>query len=254
VEALPWDTPGVSWERFDAVVVRSTWDYHRRPDAFGRWLDGLEARRARVWNPVPCLRWNLDKRYLLALAGRLPVVPTELVARGAPDRLADILERNGWRAAVVKPSISASGKDTWRTGRAGADEERFRALVSRGAVLVQPFVEEVASAGEWSLVYIQGSFSHAVVKRPRAGEFRVQTEHGGRSEPATPSAALLAQAGRVLAEAPEPWLYARVDGCLVGGSFLLMELEMLEPALELWAEDGAAGRFAGAILARAGVE
>lgn len=250
VEALPWDAPDVRWEGYDAVVVRSTWDYHRRPEAFRRWLDALGVLRVRVWNPVPLLRWNMDKRYLSRLADRLPVVPGELVEAGSAATLDSILERRGWRAAVVKPTISASGEDTWRTDvdRAAGDAGRFRELVGRGAVLVQPFVEQVVTEGEWSLVYFRGSFSHAILKRPRRGEFRVQSQHGGRSEPARPPPALLAQAGRVLAQVDEPWLYARVDGCVVDGAFLLMELEMLEPALELWAEAGAAQRFAEAVL------
>jgi len=251
VEAFPWDAPHVRWEGYDALVVRSTWDYHRRPESFRRWLDGLGALGARVWNPVPLLRWNMDKRYLAGLAGRLPVVPGELVEAGSGATLVSILERRGWRAAVVKPTISASGEDTWRTGvdRASADAERFQELLGRGAVLVQPFVEQVVREGEWSLVYFRGSFSHAILKRPRDGEFRVQSQHGGRSEPAGPPPALLAQSERVLAQVREPWLYARVDGCVVDGTFLLMELEMLEPALELWADPGAAHRFADAVLA-----
>jgi len=251
VEALPWDAPGVRWEGYDAVVVRSTWDYHRRPQAFRRWLDALGSLRTTVWNPVPLLRWNMDKRYLAGLADRLPVVPGELVEAGAGTTLASILERRGWRAAVVKPTISASGEDTWRTDvdRASADAERFRELVGRAAVLVQPFIEQVVTEGEWSLVYFRGTFSHAILKRPQDGEFRVQSQHGGRSEPARPAPALLAQAERVLAQVREPWLYARVDGCIVDGVFVLMELEMLEPALELWADPGAAQRLADAVLA-----
>ncbi|HMK72845.1 MAG TPA: hypothetical protein VK454_05880, partial [Myxococcaceae bacterium] len=165
--------------------------------------------------------------------------------------LAAVLERRRWRWAVVKPAISASGEDTWRTDvdSVVADEERFRALAARGAVLVQPFVEQVVTGGEWSLVYFRGGFSHAILKRPRAGEFRVQSQHGGRSEPGRPPPALLSQAERVLAEVRHPWLYARVDGCVVDGAFLLMELEMLEPALELWADGAAPRRFADAMLA-----
>jgi hypothetical protein len=250
VDALPWDSPDVPWDLYAAAVVRSTWDYHRRPDAFRRWLDALSGLGARVWNPASLLRWNMDKRYLIDLPARLPVVRGELVEPGTGTTLAAVLERRGWRSAVVKPAISASGEDTWRTDveSAGADGERFRALVARGAVLVQPFVEQVVKDGEWSLVYFRGAFSHAILKRPRAGEFRVQSQHGGRSEAGWPSLAVLSQAERVLAEVREPWLYARVDGCVVDGTFLLMELEMLEPALELWADPGAPRRFADAVL------
>ena len=251
VEAVPWDRPDVAWERYAAVVIRSTWDYHQRPDAFRAWLDALQARRALVWNPVPMLRWNMDKRYLLPLGAQLPVIPTELVEAAGATTLAEVLAHRGWREVVVKPAISASGEDTWRTGaeRAGADEPRFQALLRRGPVLLQPFIAAIENEGEWSLVYFQGRFSHGILKTPAAGEFRVQKQHGGHSRSQRPPDAVLADAGAILAAVEEPWLYARVDGCVVEGAFLLMELELLEPALELWADPGAPVRFAEAIIA-----
>jgi glutathione synthase/RimK-type ligase-like ATP-grasp enzyme len=250
VDAVPWDAPDVAWEGYQAVVLRSAWDYHRRPGAFRTWLDALRASGANVWNPVPLLRWNMDKRYLLALAAHVPTVPTELVEVGQPASLAALLLHREWAEAVVKPAISGGGDDTWRTARATAsqDEGRFQALLRRGTVLVQPFVEAVQQAGEYSLVYLGGRFSHAILKRPAAGEFRVQTQHGGQAEQRSPSEELLSQAQRVLEAVPFPWAYARVDGCLVEGSFHLMELEMLEPSLELWADADAPARFAQAVV------
>jgi glutathione synthase/RimK-type ligase-like ATP-grasp enzyme len=252
VDAVPWSAPDVRWEAYGAVVVRSSWDYHRRPDAFRSWLEALQARGANVWNPVPLLQWNMDKRYLLALAERVPTVPTEWVEARRPASLVSLLERRGWDEAVVKPAISGGGDDTWRTARAVAPqaEGRFQALLCRGAVLVQPFVEAVQEEGEYSLVYLGGRFSHGILKRPAAGEFRVQTQHGGQAESRTPSKQTLAQAERVLEAVQTPWAYARVDGCLVDGNFQLMELEMLEPSLELWADPDAPTRFAEAVVER----
>ena len=117
-------------------------------------------------------------------------------------------------------------------------------------MLLQRFVEAIQTEGEWSLVHFQGRFSHAVLKTPKAGEFRVQNHHGGHARSQRPPVAMLAAAQRILAAVEGPWLYARVDGGVVDGAFVLMELELLEPALELWADPDAPLRFAEAIIDR----
>jgi hypothetical protein len=116
-------------------------------------------------------------------------------------------------------------------------------------------LEEIEREGEWSLHFFDGAFSHAIVKRPRTGDFRVQLEHGGSVESAEPSAAMIEAARRAIDAAPDtgaPPLYARVDGCVVNGAFVLMELELLEPALSLACSNGAAERLADALLRRIG--
>lgn len=253
IEAVPavWDDAAVAWRDFDAVVVRSCWDYHHRPDRFAAWVSWIERLGVPLWNPPAVLRWNADKRYLRELEARgVRVVPTAWIEPGGETTLAALLRERGWTDAVVKPAVSASAHGTWRTALASADadEARFRAA-ARERLLVQPFVREVAESGEWSLVFFGGRFSHAVLKRPRAGDFRVQAEHGGehRLLPADPG--LVREAEAVLAAAPPGWLYARVDGCVVGGRLCLMELELLEPMLFLEAEPLAAERFADALVA-----
>jgi hypothetical protein len=255
VESVAWDAPGVPWSSFDAIVVRSCWDYHVRPLEFRAWLDDVERSGARLWNPAPLLRWNMEKTYLRELEARgVAVVPTRWVERGAEPSLVSLLAREGWSDAVVKPVLSASAHETWRTGagQAAADEERFRGLLARGGVMVQPFLGAVRDEGEWSLLFFGGAFSHAVVKRPADGDFRVQESFGGVARREHPQPALLAQAQAVADLVPGPWLYARVDGCVVDGRFLLMELEMLEPSLFLASDPRAAPRFAEAILAAGG--
>jgi glutathione synthase/RimK-type ligase-like ATP-grasp enzyme len=246
-----WDDPAVRWGDFDAVVIRSCWDYHRKPVAFQAWIRRLEAFGVRVLNAPEMLRWNADKRYLRDLASRgVPTVPTRWVDCGGRASLADILAGEGWREVVVKPAVSASAEQTWRVSTTEVDDlqPRFSALAARGHVLVQPFIEEIRVVGEWSLVFFDGAFSHAVLKRPGDGDFRVQSAHGGRHEVATPSASLVAAAGEALAAAPAPCTYARVDGCVVGGVFRLMELELLEPSLYLESHPEAPRRFAAAIV------
>lgn len=258
IDASPavWDDDRVDWGRFSCVVVRSCWDYHLRPDAFHRWIERLEKAGVAVWNPPATIRWNADKSYLRDLAARgVSAVPTAWMEQGDATSLSDVLRTHGWDRAVVKPAVSASAHETWTTDRARSahDESRFRALTARTRTLVQPFVEEVVEKGEWSLVFIDGAYSHAVLKRPRAGDFRVQEEHGGSAQVLEPSAEVIASARGVLAAAGPMGtgsLYARVDGCVVGDAFVLMELELIEPTLYLGTSRTAADRLADAVLER----
>jgi glutathione synthase/RimK-type ligase-like ATP-grasp enzyme len=243
------------------VVVRSCWDYFLRPAEFHAWLDRLEADRATVYNPVPTLRWNADKRYLRDLEARgVPVVPTHWIPLGAAPSLREIRRRTGWTELVVKPAVSGGAHRTWRSSPGAAsvstaDDARLAESAAEGDVMVQPMLAEIEREGEWSLHFFDGAFSHAIVKRPRAGDFRVQLEHGGSVVSVDPTAELIEAARRAIDAAPnagEPPLYARVDGCVVNGAFVLMELELLEPALSLAWADGAADRLADALLRRLG--
>lgn len=257
VDARSWSDPSASWSRYDAVVVRSCWDYFRRPAAFHSWLDRLEAERAAVHNPVPTLRWNADKRYLRDLEARgVPVVPTHWVPLGAAPSLDDIRCRTGWSELVVKPTVSGGAHRTWRSSPGAiGDDARLAESAAECELMVQPMLAEIEVDGEWSLHFFDGAFSHAIVKRPRAGDFRVQLEHGGSVVAVDPAAEMIEAARRAIDAAPNdgaPPLYARVDGCIVDGAFVLMELELLEPALSFSWADGAAERLAGALLRRLG--
>jgi glutathione synthase/RimK-type ligase-like ATP-grasp enzyme len=250
-EAAAWDDPFVKWDGYDALIVRSTWNYHTSFEAFGAWVDQIEALGVPIWNPPSVLRWNASKTYLRDLSARgIDVVPTLWIARGSRSTLRAVLGGAGWLDAVVKPAISASAYETWRVSAlnvAPGEEERFRSLTATGDVMVQPFLPELTRHGEWSVMFIAGEFSHAVIKRPRSGDFRVQHEHGGSAEPRTPPRDTLASAREIMSRAPGSSLYARVDGVEIGGKFVLVELEMLEPSLFLGSDAGAADRFATAI-------
>jgi len=256
--AAVWDDPHVDWSAFSAVVIRSCWDYHLRHDEFLAWVSALERAGVPVWNPPSVLRWNAEKTYLRDLAGcGVPVVSTRWIEQDSELTLHDVLHEAGWDRAVVKPAISASAHETWQSSRATAarDESRFRALAERGRVLVQPFMDVVVTAGEWSLIFLGGEYSHAMLKRARTGDFRVQSEHGGSAVPGEPGARIVEQARRALNAGPagtRECLYARVDGCIVDGDFVVMEVELIEPLLFLAGHPGATDRFAEALLARLG--
>lgn len=250
VESAVWDSPLVDWSRYDGIVVRSTWDYHERADAFEAWLAHIERLGVPLWNPAALLRWNMDKRYLLDLAHRgVSTVPTVSLERGDAATLAEVVADTGWDDVVYKPSISASGFRTARAraGEHAAHEADFAALVADRDTLVQPFIPAIVDDGEWSFTYFNGQFSHAVKKRSRSGEFRVQSNYGGSVMAEAPRAVLIAQADDIVSHLPGAWLYARVDACEVDGTLMLMELEMVEPDLFLAFHPSAARRFAASI-------
>jgi glutathione synthase/RimK-type ligase-like ATP-grasp enzyme len=251
VEAAVWIDPAIDWRQFACVVIRSPWDYHLQELRYAEWLRRCVLDGVNVWNPAAAVLANIDKRYLARFeqAG-VAIVPIEYVDRGRRLSLPTLLERRKWTHAVIKPAVSASAYGTWRTSLASAagDQQRFDDEVGRRSVLVQPFAQEIVEAGEWSLVFFAGEYSHAVLKKPASGDFRVQEELGGRGEPRQPSPAIVEQAQRVLSHVPGPLLYARVDGIERDGSFLLMELEINEPFLYIGSSAGAAGRFADAIV------
>ncbi|WP_165249588.1 ATP-grasp domain-containing protein [Paludisphaera soli] len=259
-----WDDPAVDWGRFDRVVIRSTWWYYENPEAYRAWLETFRAAPGRLWNPPEAVLANVHKGYLLDLErDGIPIVPTVLARAGEKVALGEILARRGWTRAVVKPAISAGAANTWkvsddpvdagpacfnveRSGRMLAD-----ALADRD-MLIQPYLPEIAEGGEWSLVFLGGAFSHALTKAPAEGDFRVQFRYGGMVRPAEPPAGLVEQAARVLACVASPLLFARVDGVLRDGRFLLMELEINEPYLGLAHAPGAADRLADALVALGG--
>jgi hypothetical protein len=253
VSPAVWNDPNVVWERFDAVVIRSCWDYHLHSTAFLGWVERLEQEGIALWNPPAIVRWNSDKRYLFDLAEwGVATVPTVYLPQGAPTDLGVLLTEQGWAEVVVKPAISASAFNTWRSGYATFvnDQDRFAEQVHFAATLVQPYLPEI-EAGEWSLVYFNGEFSHAALKRLKAGDFRVQGGFGGQSTLALPDTTLIEQ-GRVLIDLVQsrfgqPLLYTRVDGVVRDGQLVLMELELIEPGLLLSLDLPSAERFARAI-------
>ncbi len=248
-----WNDPGIDWSTFDAVLIRTIWDYFKHHAAFLDWLDRLDRLGVPTINDSALLRWNSDKRYLLELARHgVAIIPTQLADAA---ELPDVLAAMSGQQVVIKPSISGGA---WHTLRGTVDDVMFASAVAQlpreFTYLVQPFVPEIVSDGEWSLLYFAGEFSHAVIKRPAVGDYRVQGEFGGSAEPIQPDAATLAAANRALAAVAAlghgRHAYVRVDGVISAGSFLIMELELIEPFLHLAVRPAAAERLAQDVAGR----
>lgn len=247
-----------NWEGFDpntaetgAVLFRTTWGYSSQVDKFKKFLKALSQSGLSVWNPLPLVRWNLDKKYLLELAHKgLPIVETEIHSGNKLPYLRQRMEDLEWVAAVLKPSIGASGERCIHLDR---EEDWARKIESLQAkpdekFLFQEFETSILDEGEYSLIFIDGEFSHSVRKLPKSGEFRCQAEHGGSIQSGPTPPAALEVASRCLSALSEEPLYARVD--LVHQAtarYLIMEVELIEPELFMIQEPRAARQLAASL-------
>ena len=223
-EPAVWSDPDVDWSAYDVVLIRSIWDYFERHDEFLAWLDRVPVP---TWNPIETLRWNSEKTYLRELEDDgVRTIPTAWEGE-IP-----------WDDAIVKPTVAGGSLGLRRAEKGEPIEPGFMA---------QPFIPDVVNAGELSLVFFDGVFSHAVRKTPAEGDIRVQPQHGGIVTAATPTADELAAAGRVLAAADRDLLYARID--FVGDS-MLIELEVIEPRFFFSYAPGAERRLVEALRDR----
>ncbi len=230
VEAVPWTDAG-DLSRFDLVLPLVAWGYHLDYARWLNFLDRAERESLPLINPAALLRWNSDKIYLAELGDAgVPTVPTLVVECCCDADLNEARRRFATEWLVIKPPVSASATGTHLVGP--GDETPAE---SRGkTMIVQPLMEEVARSGEFSLMLFDGEFSHAVVKRPKSGDFRVQSHFGGATLSSEPPPGGIELAKQALAAAPARATYARVDMVRdTDGKMRIMELELIEPALFL---------------------
>ena len=247
-DEVPWDADA-DWAAYDLVILRSCWDYQYRAQEFFAWLGRLEAAKARVKNPPALVRWNARKTYLRDLAARgVTTVPTIFAAAAQVEDALRTALQNGWDEVILKPAIGASAWGVVRRTLTRSDVAEVAAACdpSVDTWLVQPFMPSVQRVGEYSLVFLDGRFSHAVVRRPAPDDFRVQQELGGSVHPVDAPRAARSVAERAIAALDGVPLYARADVIVNGGEAWLNELELIEP--ELFLQEKQAERFASEIL------
>ncbi|HZX88259.1 MAG TPA: hypothetical protein VFF19_32090 [Reyranella sp.] len=238
--------PRAAFDGATAVVLRSTWGYYRTLAEFRAWTEAMAAS-TRLFNPIGLVRWNLRKDYVGKLASAGVRTPgTRIVAREAAD-IERVFDETGWRRAVVKPATGGGGHSVELLSRDTVAEAVPR--LTAGDVLVQEFLPEIAE-GELSMVYFDGVFSHAIRKRPPEGEFRSNSRYDPTRTVETPPSEVAEQGAAALRVLPEMPLYARVDGVVRDGSLIVIEVEVLEPALFMEFDPPSAERFAEATVRR----
>ena len=250
---VDWRATDADLRQFDLVVLLSCWDYHLRGAEFTEWLRRT-ANVVPVLNNVKTVLWNRNKFYLGELAAMgIGIAPTVFVNGSGPIVPDAWREIRSWKKSVVKPAVSASAHKTWLLdSEAISSEDELKSKMEGEAFLIQQFIPEIETQGELSFVYVDGTYSHTVLKLPAAGDFRVQKEHGGSAELFHPDSALLDQANEIATTVAQvrDSLYCRIDAVARDSRLVLMELELIEPELFLRLAAGAAERFAKAIVGR----
>ncbi|TVZ59945.1 hypothetical protein NA63_2488 [Flavobacteriaceae bacterium MAR_2010_105] len=232
---LAWDDPNFDWSTTKAVLFRTTWDYFDRFEEFSNWLTQV-SKLTRLINSENLIRWNIDKHYLQDLkTNGVNIAETYFIEKKDTRSLKDIHHHLGWMETVLKPCVSGAARHTYKLNEKtiGAHEHIHRELIEKEAMMLQPFQFNIVSLGEISMMVFNGQFTHAILKKAKAGDFRVQDDFGGSVHPYSPSKAEIEFSEHAVKACPELPIYARVDIFTANnGEIALFELELIEP--ELW--------------------
>ena len=251
VSSPAWNSVDILWHRFDAVVVRTTWDWYQDPGLFRSWIARV-AMRTTLLNPPMTLQWGLDKLHLLDLAAAgVPVIPTLSMNTADVERVQQWAKYHGYQKLVLKPSLSAGAIGIEVIETAALNDRLPMNWPAYGVRLVQPYFKSIETIGELSIIMINGAVSHAVCKRPKSGDFRIQSEWGGRNIGMDPPASAVAVATAACAAMPGALLYARIDLVTdADGQYRVIEVEVVEPDLFFPQYPEAAETLAKAITSR----
>lgn len=254
VDEVSWRNKYVNWNIYDAVIVRSTWDYQSDPDNFLNVLSEIDNSSAHLENNLSLLKWNMSKRYLYDLEKMgVRIVKTMWHKDFPSNNITDLFEYHNADEIIIKPTISACAEDTFRLtqNNLSAKITTLQSIFNKREFMVQPFMKSIVEEGEFSLLFFNGQYSHTNLKRPKTNDFRVQAEHGGIFKKVEPDNELLKCAENIIGKINPTPLYGRVDLVRTeDNDFALMELELIEPSLYLQMDEGAPERFAKAFDTR----
>lgn len=250
VDMVPWRRD-VDWDDYDLVYICTPWDYQNDVAGFLDVLERIERSSARLCNSLELVRWNLEKTYLQELESRgADIVPSLFFDSFDAGRVSACFGRHGTDRIVIKPVVGANADHIFVLTEPLPEDvvDELRRTYADRSFFVQPFIESVESEGEYSVFFLGGDYSHAILKKPRPGDFRSQEEHGAEILSVTAPPALVETAATVLSVvSPQP-VYVRADFVREWGDrFLLMELELIEPSLYLRTDPRSASRFARAL-------
>jgi hypothetical protein len=255
VSTVSWHEQDHDFTQYDAVIVRSTWDYQQDAEQFLHCLSSLHQQGVVLENPLALMQWNMEKSYLRDLAHQGVLIVQTLWLESFSMTLAQqAFHQFHCDEIIIKPLLSANADDTFRLTAVDLKEQEnvLAACFNNRKLMIQPFMHSVVEEGEYSLFYFAGEFSHGILKQPKVGDFRVQEEHGGRLSNIQPDDTMLAAAAQSLAAMPTTALYARVDLIRTAQGWALMELELIEPSLYFNLDPDSAQRFVDAFIARNG--
>ncbi|MEM6719604.1 MAG: hypothetical protein AAF611_09830 [Bacteroidota bacterium] len=235
VARISWDDATFDWNTTKYALFRTTWDYFERFEEFSTWLAKV-SQQTTLLNSAQMIYWNIDKHYLQDLAEKdIAIVPTYFIEKGDTRSLAYIHNELGWTATVVKPCVSGAARHTYKLNAENiqAHEVIFKELITQEAMMLQPFMHQIVTKGEISLMVMNGKYTHAILKQAKKGDFRVQDDFGGSVHEYQASPEEIAFAEKAVQACFELPMYARVDIVWDNNDQLaISELELIEP--ELW--------------------
>ena len=249
-KAVIWDDESIDWTTFDYLLFRNTWDYYQKEAAFKDWLQKIESLGIKTLNPIATIQQNKHKFYLKELENKgVLILPTIFLEKNSNKNLEAVLPKN-WQKIVIKPAFSAGSYLTKLVDRSeiASIQDEFQEHLITKDFLLQEFRPEIKELGETSFIFFNGIFSHAIDKKPKEGDFRVQIQYGGKYTLLEPNIELINQAKKVLEQIPEKLLYARIDGIVKENQLHLMEIELIEPDLYFDIAKGSRERFLEAFL------
>jgi len=248
--AVIWNDKTVNWSDFDYLIFRNTWDYFEKEAEFNLWLDQIEQLGIKTLNSIDIIKKNKHKFYLRDMEKqRIKILPTVFLDKTDKLDLDKVMPAH-WKKAVIKPAFSAGSYQTevFESKDAQRINTAYKKIASEKELLLQEFMPEIQTLGETSIIFFNKKFSHAVNKKPIAGDFRIQIQFGGQYTLVHPKAELIEKAQEIVNSFAGELLYARVDGIVIDNELHLMEVECIEPDLYFNLSEGSLERFVNAIV------
>ncbi len=250
VQSIIWNEPNIDWTQFHSLIFRSTWDYFEFDEQFSAWLDQIAKMNIKTYNSIPTIIKNKHKFYLKNLEDLgINIIPSIFLRKNNSFDLISLIPKD-WNQIIIKPAVSAGSYLTrkFQKDEVLIIEKEYAEIAIEKDLIIQKYMEEIETDGEVSLVFFNKRFSHAVVKKPKKGDFRIQSQFGGIYSPFIPSIQIKDSAINILENIPESLLFARVDGLIINEEFYLMELELIEPDLYLELTDNGQQKFVSTFL------
>jgi glutathione synthase/RimK-type ligase-like ATP-grasp enzyme len=249
-KAVIWSDKTINWNDFDYLIFRNTWDYFEKETEFNLWLDQIEKLGIKTLNTIEIIKQNKHKFYLREMEKKgILILPTIFIDKNENLNLAEITPKH-WKKAVIKPAFSAGSYLTsvFNVSDIEKTNDEYTTIASEKELLLQEFIPEIQTLGETSFIFFNKKFSHAVNKKPIDGDFRVQSQFGGKYTLIQPNQELIDKAQKVVNTFDDKLLYARVDGIVIDSELHLMEIECIEPDLYFDISEGALERFVTSIV------
>lgn len=253
-EEVIWDKPNINWTEYDGVLIRSTWDYHEgKLNQFLKTLKSIENAGIPLFNSYKTVYWNCKKTYLKELQEiGLPIIETLFVSKKDVSNIEPLLQEKKWKQYILKPAVSAGAHRTFKVSDSAQAQNIYLSQYDENeTVLIQPFAEEIVNEGEWSFIFLNGQYSHSVLKKPPMDDFRVQLFFGNQDKAQVwmieQASLIFKNLQMLIGEIP---LYVRIDTINRNNRLHIMEVELIEPYLYLQTSADAAQKLTQALLKR----